>query len=111
MKLITTTLGSYITGDEIADAVLDYSHALARDQATDLVDIPVLVDHSTARLRLTIGWLVPLHSLGTTSTQPEIVDHAATNDLRSRTEMRLEGNSGTARPMDLWTAETEFFDY
>lgn len=47
MKLITTALGSYLTGDDIADAVLEYGHALARDQRTDLIEIPIVVDHST----------------------------------------------------------------
>lgn len=111
MKLIATTLGSYITGDEIADAVLEYGHALARDQATDVIDIPVVVDHSTARLRLTVGWLVPLHSLGTTSSQPEVVDRETTSDLRARTEQRLEGDSGTARIVEPWDWETPFLSY
>ena len=78
MKLITTALGSYLTGDEIADAVLEYSHALARNQDTDLVDIPVVVDHTTSRLRLTIGWLVQLHTLESASDRPELVEPATT---------------------------------
>ncbi|WP_106815030.1 hypothetical protein [Microbacterium timonense] len=108
MKLITTALGSYLTGDDIADAVQEYSHALARDQATDLVDIPVITDHTTARLRFTVGWLVQLHTLDAATDHPELIDPATTQALRARTAMRLEGDSGTARFIDPW--DTDFLD-
>ena len=112
MKLITTALGSYLTGDDIADAVLDYGHALARDQRTDLIEIPIVVDHSTTRLRLTVGWTVQLHAIGATSTQPELIDEDLTDSLRARTDQRLGGgDSADPRSTEPWLTDVGWFDY
>lgn len=111
MKLITTALGSYLTGDDIADAVLDYSHALAREQRTDLIEIPIVVDHSTTRLRFTVGWTVQLHTVGAVSSQPELVDDDLTRSLRERTHRRVGGDSDDPRATEPWLADMGWFDY
>jgi len=58
MKTIVTTIGSFATGTEIADAVTDYALALARCHAVDVVDLPfIATDGSHHRIQLRIGWL------------------------------------------------------
>ncbi len=57
MKTVVTTLGSFPTGTEIADAVTGYGLALSRARTVDVVDIPyVAVDGSAGRVELQIGW-------------------------------------------------------
>lgn len=57
MKLLINRLGSYLTGDDLADAVLNYGLALARQRQLDLVDVPYRRnDGSIARVRMTVGW-------------------------------------------------------
>ena len=111
MKLIITTLGSYLTGDGIADALLDYNHALSRARATDLVDIPVVRDRETSRLRLTIGWLVQLHTLETTSDEPELFAPATMMALRARTARSVGGDSGAAGTLESWLEDADLFEY
>jgi hypothetical protein len=58
MKLLTNRYGAYLTGDDIADAVVHYGLALARRQELDVVDIPFRNgDGTVGRVQLTIGWL------------------------------------------------------
>lgn len=111
MKLLTTALGSYLTGDEIADAVLEYSHALAHDQRTDLIEIPVVVDHSTTQLRLTVGWTVQLHTLGAATDHAELVDDEVTRSLRERTDQRMGRDAGDPRSTEPWLTDVGWFDY
>ena len=115
MKLIITPLGSYLTGDEIADALLDYGHALARNQTTDLVDVPVVAEQSTRRLRLTVGWMVQLQSLDAEPREPELVSLSTTKSLRARTAKLLEGEPSLAWPAEpetgAGTDEDGFFEY
>ncbi|VXC21612.1 conserved hypothetical protein [Microbacterium sp. 8M] len=115
MKLIITPLGSYLTGDEIADALLDYGHALARNQTTDLVDIPVVVEKTTRRLRLTVGWMVQLQSLETEARETELVSLATTKSLRARTAKLVDGEPSLAWPVqaeaDAGTDDDGFFEY
>ena len=57
MKLLVNRLGSYLTGDDLADAVLNYGLALARQRQLDLVDVPYRRnDGAIARVRMTVGW-------------------------------------------------------
>lgn len=111
MKLITTALGSYLTGDDIADAVLEYGHALARDQRTDLIEIPIVVDHSTTQLRLTVGWTIQLHAIGATSTRPELIDEDLTESLRARTGRSLGHESADPRATEPWLTDVGWLDY
>ncbi len=60
MKLLSNRYGSFLTGDDIADAVLHYGLALAKRKELDVVDIPYRTgDGSIGRVQLTIGWLTP----------------------------------------------------
>lgn len=56
MKLLTTRVGTYLTGDDIADAVLSYGLALSRMGAVDIVAIPFLDGGTRREARFTIGW-------------------------------------------------------
>lgn len=57
MKLLINRSGSYLTGDELADAVIRYGLALARRHEVDVVDIPFLTaDGALRRVELTVGW-------------------------------------------------------
>jgi hypothetical protein len=57
MKLLTNRNGSYLTGTEIADAVLHYGLVLAKKRDLDIVNVPfVASDGAIRRVELTIGW-------------------------------------------------------
>jgi hypothetical protein len=78
MKTLTTGAGSYLTGDDIADAVLEYWRALTRDRQVDIVDIPFLdACGCRSRAQLAIGWALPLAVVASSSTatltDPEVV--------------------------------------
>ena len=49
-----------VTGDAIADAIVDYSAMLARAQRSDELELPVLVDGAVGRARLLLLPSVPL---------------------------------------------------
>jgi hypothetical protein len=57
MKLLTNRNGSYLTGTEIADAVLRYGLALAKRQDVDIVDVPFVDSEGRIRrVELMVGW-------------------------------------------------------
>jgi hypothetical protein len=86
MKALTTRVGTYITGDAVADAVLTYSLALARLQQLDLVDIPVRNgDGRVARVQFRLGWMVDMDSVSKGGPpDAELLDAAVIADLRER---------------------------
>jgi hypothetical protein len=92
MKLLITATGSYLTGDDIADAVLQYWRVLSEDHAADVVDIPFLDEQGrSVPVQLAIGWGLPLAAVGSDS--PSVLeDHALVKALRAR---RLDGDGGS----------------
>ncbi|MRG60342.1 hypothetical protein GE115_10755 [Agromyces sp. CFH 90414] len=57
MKVLTNGTGSFVTGTEIADAVMNYAMVLQRQQAVDLVSIPVVVANGEVEhADLLVGW-------------------------------------------------------
>ena len=75
MKPLTNRYGSFLTGDDIADAVLRYALALAKRQELDVVDIPYRAgDGSIGRVQLTIGWLTETVATTTSAMSPGGVD-------------------------------------
>jgi len=110
MKSLVTALGSYVTGDEIADAVLDYGHALTLEQRTDLVDIPVVGDGGSTRLRLAIGWLIQLHTVGVDADDEEIVDPPTTDLLRARMAHLSDGSDGD-RHLELVLSDSDWEEF
>ena len=64
MKMLITEVGSYLTGDAIADAVLDYWLALTRERRADIVRVPIMsIDGTTTQVSLTIGWMTSLAAI------------------------------------------------
>ena len=84
MRTLTTATGTYLTGDEIADAVLDYWSVLAADHREALVDIPFLdAADQPGRVKLAIGWGLPLSS-GTSTSAAVLREPGLIDDLRLR---------------------------
>lgn len=85
MKTIVTSTGSFVTGDEIADAVAAYGLALARARRTDVVDIPFLArDGSLSRVKLRIGWLEETISTAEENRHEELLEIDTIIDLLDR---------------------------
>lgn len=86
MKALTTRVGTYVTGDAVADAVLNYALALARAGSIDLVDIPFRTASGVvSRVQLRLGWLVDMDSVSEGgSAENELTDTALLADLRTR---------------------------
>src|SRR3954454_4420429 len=88
VKLLTNSSGAYLTGDDIADAVVTYGAALANEQRVDLVDVPYIRtdDHgAVGNVTLTVGWRVELSSVDLESERTELLDAPLLSDLRERT--------------------------
>jgi hypothetical protein len=87
MKLLTNRNGSYLTGDELADAVMHYGLALARKQDMDNVNIPFLAaDGSVRRVQLTIGWNVDTTSTSAPGGSDELIESETTRELNAKAD-------------------------
>ncbi|GAA1836900.1 hypothetical protein [Agromyces salentinus] len=111
MKTLTNRYGSFLTGDDLADAVLHYGLALARRQQLDLVDIPYRAEDGTVgRVQLTIGWLTETTSTSTPAMNAgdagELVDVDATLAMYDKAE-----NSGVVRGLPFSEEEADQFDW
>ena len=51
MKTVVTTLGSFPTGTEIADAVTGYRLASSRSPIVDVADVPFVAEDGSDRAR------------------------------------------------------------
>jgi len=80
MKLLSNRAGDFLTGTEIADAVLQYDLALARARTVDLVDIPVVSD-AGGRAQFLVGWLTDTASTAADDLGEELVDPGTVIDL------------------------------
>lgn len=61
MKAITTHAGTYVTGDEIAAAVLRLHATLVNARRAELVDIPIAAGDGGPRwASFVVGWPYPL---------------------------------------------------
>jgi hypothetical protein len=84
-RLITHTGDSYLTGDELANAVCHYSIVLARVGATDVVELPVAVTRGgIGRARLTIGWHSGVVAVTEQDQAGELEDIVTVLDIYSR---------------------------
>jgi hypothetical protein len=74
MKLLLTMHAAYLTGNEVADAVMEYDLALSRAHRVAAVSVPFIDAGETRReARFTIGW-----QMGTsTITQSQPTDDGA----------------------------------
>lgn len=86
MKRLQHVGGSVLTGDALADAVLDYARALGNEHLLDVVDIPVIDDHGKyGRAQMLIGSGIQLMSVTASSVSPELVDHDAVTAILRQT--------------------------
>ncbi|AKV85731.1 hypothetical protein AKG07_04845 [Microbacterium sp. CGR1] len=61
MKSLITQVGTYLTGDATADAVLEYWKALAEERRSDVVEIPVVGPAGgRSSVRVTLGAMLPI---------------------------------------------------
>jgi len=103
MKTLTNLMGSVVTGDLLADAVVVYHRALVARRRASLVEVPVLTEHDRIRrAKIAIGWLTGLASSPQPSRGPEIEDTAIAIELRSlarklRAEASRDGGEHGAR--------------
>lgn len=87
MKLLINRNGSYLTGDDLADAVMDYGLALARNREMDIVDIPFLAsDGSVGRVQLTVGWNLDTNSTSAADANHELVEPETTQALNAKAD-------------------------
>ncbi|WP_214465488.1 hypothetical protein [Microbacterium flavescens] len=87
MKLLSNGAGTYLTGADIADAVLSFGVALANEQRVDVVDVPYVQtdDHGSVGLvRLTVGWRIPLAAAHHAGNHDELHDDDLLVELRER---------------------------
>ena len=87
MKTISIKSASFLTGSEIAEAVLRYGLALAQTRRVDLVDIPVMSpDGGTRRACFMVGWLVDAATTTAIGApeQEELKEPATVMDLQGR---------------------------
>ncbi|SEI14039.1 MULTISPECIES: hypothetical protein [unclassified Leifsonia] len=111
MKEISAGARTFITGTDIAEAVLRYGLALARHQQVDLVDIPVAVaDGRTARAGFTVGWHAGTTTLTTTlaDDDEELTEPSTVIELTERA--RRVGHHGRAFASDELGDELPDFD-
>lgn len=86
MKRIVYAGSELVTGDDIADALMDFGQALAEESTAENVEIPV-IDGSGERAMasLLVGPASQIVALPAASPYPELVDEVAVQRLRART--------------------------
>lgn len=88
MKLIHYAGETFLTGDGVADALLDYATALARRARADRVALPVISDGELARIEIVLGPASQLVVETREFDEPhahELQDEELESDIRRRT--------------------------
>ena len=86
MKLLRYAGGEYLTGDDIATAMLAYSEALADRSTADSVEIPILdADGARQTAIFLLGPASQIVAKSTDSGGEELVDRAVVEELGART--------------------------
>ena len=85
MKSLITQVGTYLTGDATADAVLEYWKALAEERRSDVVEIPVVGPAGgRSSVRVTLGAMLPI-AVAHAELSPQIEeDDGAAEGIRAR---------------------------
>lgn len=61
MKTVITQVGSYVTSDAVADAVVEHWSALAEEMRSDVVEMPVVgLGGGSTHVRLALGATMPI---------------------------------------------------
>jgi hypothetical protein len=104
VKLLTNTSGAYLTGDDIADAVLNYGVALANERRVDLVEIPYIVsdDHgAVGSVRMTVGWRAEINATRHQGPERELLDDTVLLELLARTTALHPSGDRPLNPDDM----------
>nr|WP_201469917.1 hypothetical protein [Microbacterium hydrocarbonoxydans] len=84
MKSLITPVGTYLTGDATADAVLEYWMLLAEERRSDVIDIPVVGPSGGASsLRLALSATLPIAVIHA-DLSPQIDDVDAADAIMAR---------------------------
>lgn len=86
MKILNVGGGSYLTGSDIADAVLRYSLALARRRDLDLVDIPFVMGGAVRRATFVVGWRCEPQAVTSTAEGEELIEPGTTFALDGKAD-------------------------
>lgn len=85
MKKIFVGTLSFLTGSDLADAVLSCALAAARAGRVEVVDIPILVTGGeTRRARFPVGWQVDLAAVTSETSAGELEEPGTVIDLLDR---------------------------
>jgi len=85
MKLLTNRNGSFLTGDDLADAVMRYGLALARRREIDIVDIPFrATDGTVRRVQLSVGWNVDTTATSTADRTDELIEDETAQSMNAK---------------------------
>jgi hypothetical protein len=86
MKVLRNTVGSFLTGSAIADAVMALNLALTRRRQVDVVDIPFIDSVGDRfRVQLAVGWHVDLVTQTHPSQREELLEPETTRYFTDRT--------------------------
>lgn len=86
MQMITYAGDEFLTGDEIAEALLAYSRALGEEDRAEIVGIPVRAgDGSTATARFLIGPASQIVTRTVSGHGDELEDHEVVQRLQQLT--------------------------
>jgi hypothetical protein len=85
MKRLITQVGTYITGDATARAVVQYWQALTQERRADVVDIPIVsAAGEQSHVCLALGMMVPFAVIDADSTAEIDDDERAAHRLLAR---------------------------
>src|SRR6478752_6706261 len=84
MKTVSTRLGTYVTGSDLADAVLTLAAASANARRVEVVDIPVVAGGADHRARFMVGWMTEVSVQTLDSEADELEEPATLIDLLDR---------------------------
>jgi hypothetical protein len=86
MRMIVYAGGGFVTGDEIATALLQYSCALGQQESAQIVEIPIVDDDgSPGTAQFLIGPASQIVVKSVRSSADELVDADVVNGLRRMT--------------------------
>ncbi len=99
MRRVYYSSGSMLTGDSIANAVLEYAEALAKNGRADIVEIPVvLASGASGTATLLIGPSSQLASVTEESELRQPFDDSLVDDLRQRATRLNTPRAGDYQP-------------
>lgn len=101
MKRVYYSSGSVLTGDRLADDVIDYATALARHAQADHVMIPVMLDDgSPSAANMLLGPASELVAVGEANDADDPVDDATAEYMERRVrELSIPRPNATAAPV------------